>query len=437
MRGHNRGTVATIWGHRMLTEVQCRAAKAADKPVKLADAQGLHLYVTPAGHKSWRYKYRFGGKERRIVFGSYPDLSLRQARDLRDEARRELREGRDPGDEYRRRSARRAAGVEVDRTFEAVARRWHELQSPQWKPRHSDDVLHSLTKAVFPKIGAQDINELKPAHIRELLQGVQADGAIETAHRIRQRISAVFRFAMGSGLSEMDPAAAIGSALRPVIHGKQPALLKLDDARAFLRAFETGPGHITTKLASRLLALTAARPGTIQMAQLSEFEDLDGQQPVWRIPAAKMKLQRAQSELPEFEFVIPLSRQAVRTVKVASEFARHRKYLFPSARHSHRPITDNALNTAYRRVQGFAGQHVPHGWRASFSTIMNERAIAQEKPGDRAIIDLMLAHQSSSVESRYNRAAYMPRRRRLAQDWADMLLEGFDPPEVFLEPYRP
>ena len=436
LRGHFRGTTPAIWGHRMLTEVQCKSARGADKPQKLADAQGLHLYITPAGHKSWRYKYRFGGKERRIVFGSYPELSLRKARELRDDARRELREGRDPGEEYRRRAARRSAGVELHRTFEAVARRWHELQSPQWKPRHSEDVLGSLEKQVFPKIGPQDINELTPAHIRELLQTVQAGGAIETAHRIRQRISAVFRFAMGSGLSEMDPAAAIGSALRPVIRGKQPALLKLDEARAFLRAFEAEPVHITTKLASRLLALTAARPGTIQMAEPGEFEDLDGSQPLWRIPAEKMKLQRAQSELTEFEFVIPLSQQAVEVVKTAKVFARNRKYLFPSARHSHRPITDNALNTAYRRVQGFAGRHVPHGWRATFSTVMNERAIAQEKPGDRAIIDLMLAHQSNSVESRYNRAAYMPRRRKLAQDWADMLLKDFDPPDTFLAPYK-
>lgn len=421
----------------MLTEVQCKSAKGADKPQKVADAQGLHLYITPAGHKSWRYKCRFGGKERRIVFGSYPDISLRKARELRDDARRELREGRDPGEEYRRRSARQAAGVEFDRTFEAVARRWHEVQSPQWKPRQSEDVIGSLVKQVFPKIGAHDINEIKPAHVRELLQSVQASGAIETAHSIRQRISAVFRFAMASGLSEMDPAASIGSTPRPVIHGKQPALLKLDEARAFLRVFEAGPGHITTKLASRLLALTAARPGTVQMAERREFEDLDGAQPIWRIPAEKMKLQRAQSELLEFEFIIPLSRQGAQTVRIASEYARNRKYLFPSARHSHRPITDNALNTAYRRVQGFAGRHVPHGWRATFSTIMNERAIAQEKPADRAIIDLVLAHQSNSVESGYNRATYMPRRRKLSQDWADMLLKDFDPPERFLEPYQP
>ena len=416
----------------MLTEVQCRAARALDKPTKLVDAQGLHLFITPAGHKSWRYKYRFGGKERRIVFGPYPELSLKKARELRDDARRELREGRDPGEEYRRRSARRAVGVETGRSFEAVARRWHELQKPQWKERHAADVLGSLIKEVFPAIGSKDIREVKPAHVRDLLHVVQDRGAIETAHRVHQRISAVFRFAMADELVESDPAAAIGSVLRPIIKGRQPAILKLKDAKSFLRAFESSPGHVTTKLASRLLALTAARAGSIQMAEPSEFEELDGPEPIWRIPPGKMKLQRAQSELPEFEFIIPLSKQAVQTVQVAKDFAQNRKYLFPSARHSHRPITDNALNVAYRRILGFEGRHVPHGWRATFSTIMNERALAQKQPGDRAIIDLMLAHQSGSVEARYNRAAYMPRRRQLAQDWADMLLEGLEPPEAFL-----
>ncbi|ARU15905.1 tyrosine-type recombinase/integrase [Croceicoccus marinus] len=420
----------------MLTEVQCKSAKAVSKPQKLTDSQGLHLFVTVNGHKSWRYKYRFGGKERRIVFGPYPEISLKKARELREDARRELREGRDPGEEYRRRAARRTAGVEHDHTFEAVARRWHELQAPQWKAQHAQDVLTSLEAEVFPQIGAQDVSELKPPKIRELLQAVQERGAIETAHRIRQRISAVFKFAIASGLAEMDPAASIGAALRPVIRGKQPALLKLEQARAFLQAYEATPGYATTKLASRLLALTAARPGTIQTAEPHEFEDMEGSQPIWRIPAAKMKLQRAQSELDEFEFIIPLSRQAAETVRVAAAFARNRKYLFPSARHSHRPFTDNALNVAYRRVLGFEGKHVPHGWRASFSTIMNERAIEQGKPGDRAIIDLMLAHQPEGVEARYNRAAYMPRRRELAQEWADLLMEGLASAEALLDAPR-
>ncbi|WP_225206220.1 tyrosine-type recombinase/integrase [Novosphingobium huizhouense] len=416
-----------------LTDQQCRAAKASDRPIKLADAQGLYLYVTPSGYKSWRFKYRFAAKERRIVFGPYPDLSLRKARDLRDDARKELREGKDPGVEYKRRSARRTSGIDTSRTFEAIARRWHELQSPQWKERHAHDVLASLSAEVFPVIGGSEIAAIRPAQIRELLEKVQERGAIETAHRLRQRISAVYRYAIASDLAEMDPAATIGGALRPVIKNKQPALVKLSEAREFIRAFEADPGHPTTKLASRLLALTAARPGVVQMAQIGEFEDLDGPDPIWRIPASKMKLARAKSEREEFEFIIPLARQTVDVVKVAAQHARSRRYLFPSARHSHRPMTDNALNTAYRRLQSFTGRHVPHGWRSTFSTIMNERAIDLDRPADRAIIDLMLAHEPEGVESRYNRAAYMPRRRELAQEWADLLMEGIAPPVTLLD----
>ncbi len=417
----------------MLTDQQCRNAKAEGADLKLTDSQGLHLYVTKSGYKSWRLKYRFGGKERRIVFGPYPEISLKQARDLKDDARRDLREGRDPGEEHKRRAARRTIGVDESRTFKSVAERWHELQKPQWKPVHAYDVLRSLEREVFPVIGKLPIAEIRAPQIREMLQEVQRSGAIETAHRIRQRISAIFRYAIASDLAESDPAAAIGDALQAVVKGKQPALLKLKDCRSFIRKYELEPGYPTTKLASRLLALTAARPGTVQAAELHEFEGLDGEEPIWRIPAAKMKLSRAKSEREEFEFIVPLSREAVEVVAVAAEYAGNRKYLFPSARHSHRPMTENALNTAYRRVPGYAGRHVPHGWRSSFSTIMNERALEQEKPGDRAIIDLMLAHQPDGVEASYNRAAYMPRRRELAQDWADMLMRGLQPAAALIE----
>ncbi|KUR80729.1 integrase arm-type DNA-binding domain-containing protein [Novosphingobium sp. FSW06-99] len=416
-----------------LTDQQCRAAKPAAKPYKLADERGLYLYVTPTGFKSWRLKYRFGGKEQRIVFGPYPDVSLRMARDMRLDARKDLRDGHDPGAEFRRRATRRNGSADPWRSFETVAKRWHAHQAPLWKVRHAHDVLTSLTAEVFPVIGAMDIGEIKPAAIRDLLDAVQQRGAIETAHRIRQRISAVFGYAIANDLVEVDPAARVSAALRPVVKGKQPALLKLADARAFLTAFEAEPGHPTTRLASRLLALTAVRPGVIRIAQIGEFEGLEGSDPVWRIPAAKMKLSKAKSEQEEFEFLVPLSRQAVQVVQVAAALSRGRNYLFPSARHSRRPITDNALNAAYRRMPGIAGRHVPHGWRATFSTIMNERAIAEDRPGDRAIIDLMLAHEPEGVESRYNRAAYMPRRRELAQAWADLLMEGVAPAASLLD----
>lgn len=420
----------------MLTDRECRSAQAGPKATKHFDGYGLHLLVTPKGFKSWRLKYRFGGKEKQLVFGPYPDISLREARNMRDDARRLLREGIDPGEEHRRAKLRRTAPVDPETTFKAIATRWHELQAPQWKDRHANDVIRSLKAEVFPAIGGKSLGEIRARDIRELLLAVQKNGAIETAHRLRQRISAVFRFAIASELVDVDPAAAIGAALHPVVKGKQPALLKLKDAQAFLRAYEAEPGHPTTKLASRLLALTAARPGMIQLAQISEFEDLDGTEPIWRVPPGKMKLGKAKSEQEAYEFILPLSRQAVATVKAAATHARNRCYLFPSARHSHRPMTDNALNVAYRRVAGFEGRHVPHGWRATFSTIMNERSIELDRPADRAIIDLMLAHEPSGVEARYNRASYMPRRRKLAQEWADMLLEGFAAAEQLVDGRR-
>jgi integrase len=401
------------------------------------DGQGLHLYVTLTGYKSWRLKYRYEGKEKRIVFGPYPEVSLREARDMREAARRLLREGVDPGEEHKRKSLLRTSATDPDSTFRAIATRWHELQAPLWKDRHAHDVLASLEGEVFPIIGAKRLTSIKPVDIRKLLETVQNRGAVETAHRIRQRISAVYRFAIASDLAEIDPAAAIGAALKPVVRGKQPALLKIAEARAFLLAYEREPGHPTTKLASRLLALTAARPGMVQLAEIGEFEGLEGDSPIWRVPAVKMKLGKLKSEQTSFEFIVPLSTQAAETVRAAAGYARKSKYLFPSARHSHRPISDNALNVAYRRVAGFEGQHVPHGWRASFSTIMNELAIDNDRPGDRAIIDLMLAHEPSGVEARYNRAAYMPRRRKIAQEWADMLAKDAPPPsELLLLPRR-
>ena len=417
----------------MLTDKECKAAKAGAKPVKLFDAHGLHLLVSTTGHKSWRLKYRIGGKEKQIGFGPYPDVRLQEAREMSATARKALHDGRDPALEFSTKAKRRALATDPDNSFEAVARRWHALRQPQWKPRHANDVLTSLERDVFKSLGAMDIRHVRTQQVRELLMSVQARGALETAHRLLQRISAVYRFAIAAELTEADPTIAMEHALQKFVKKRQPAVLSISQARAFLTAFEALPGFPTTKLASRLLALTAARPGMVQMAEPGEFEQLDSSEPIWRVPAAKMKLRQAESEQQAFDFTLPLSRQAVETVKAAMEFAGNRKFLFPSARHSHRPITDNALNVAYRRVGGWEGKHVPHGWRASFSTIMNERALDQERAGDRAIIDLMLAHIPSGVESRYNRAAYMPRRRQIAQEWADLLCEGLPAPVTLLD----
>jgi hypothetical protein len=255
------------------------------------------------------------------------------------------------------------------------------------------------------------------------------------AHEVRGHISEVFVWAIASGLTDSDPAAIIRKALAPSGGGRRPALLKIEDARAFVAKIDkVALASTSTKLASRLLALTAVRPGVVRLAERDEFEDLDGKLPLWRVPAAKMKLSKARKADSSFDFVVPLSRQAVDTVKAAMSASRHKSWLFPGER-GNKPITDSTLSQLYLDA-GYRDRHVPHGWRASFSTIMNERAAAAGRENDRSIIDLMLAHMPGGVEAAYNRAAYMPRRRQLAQQWADLLLEKADAPDGLIKERR-
>ncbi|QQN73190.1 integrase arm-type DNA-binding domain-containing protein [Croceicoccus sp. YJ47] len=416
----------------MLTDKACRTAQPAEKPRKIFDGNGLHLYITSKGFKSWRLKYRFGGKEKQLTFGPYPNVSLKEARTKRDEALHELREGRDPDAIRKNIRDRRAGRIETEFTFRQAALRWHRLQSEGWKPRHAVHVMQSLEADAFPSLGSIPLRELKPSHIRSAIDAVQDRGSIDGAHRLLWRISAIFDLAIASEQIDLNPASSLSAVLKPVPKRKYSALLDVETARRFLLAVEARPGQPSTKLASRLLALTAARPGMIRFAERAEFEDIGGANPIWRIPAAKMKLEKDESEQSAFDFIIPLSRQAVEVFKLAADLAGRRSYLFPSQRHSHRPISENALNVAYRHIPGFERKHVPHGWRSTFSTIMNERAAEFDRPGDRAIIDLMLAHQPRGVEAIYNRAAYMPTRRRIAQEWADLLMEGMPAPEKLL-----
>jgi integrase len=417
----------------LLTDRECKTAVAAAKDKKLFDGEGLFLLVTKAGFKSWRLKYRYGGKEKQLVFGPYPVLSLKGARQKKDEARAELFAGRDPGELLKKARARRLGREEETGTFRIAALEWLRLQEKAWKPKHHASVKRSFERDVFPTLGPLQLSSIRPSDIRPLIDSVQNRGAVDTAHRLLWRIQAVFDLAIAAGDTEMNPAGSIKAILQPQIIGRYPALLDIKRARQFLLDFESLPGQPTTKLASRLLALTASRPGPLRLAEPSEFIDLDGTEPHWRIPAEKMKLELAESEQTAFDFIIPLSRQAVETVKAAMQHAANRKFLFPSPRFSHRAISDNTLNVAYRRMTAYEGEHVPHGWRSTFSTIMNERSADLERPGDRAVIDLMLAHKPSGTEAHYNRAAYMRQRRVLSQEWADMLCDGLPPPVSLLD----
>ena len=404
----------------MLTDTACRTARPSDRDRKLADGGSLVLLIKPTGTKSWRWKYRIGGKEKQLVIGHYPAISLAEARRQRDAARLQLNQGIDPC--AVKQQAKAAASIERYDSFEAVARAWHVLKATTLSPKYAKQILERLKGDAFPQFGKLPIGEITPPIVLAAIRKIEARGATVTAQRVRIHLSEIFVWAIASGLADNDPAAIIRKALVPRTKRLRPAFNRIEDARAMLKASEAmATTGRSTQLASQLLALTAARPGVLRLAERTEFEDLDGDKPLWRIPANKMKLTRERKEDLTYEFVIPLSKQAVAVVKAALATNVKSPWMFPGPRAWKKPISDSTLSKHYRDL-GYTGQHVPHGWRATFSTIMNERAAVEDRERDREIIDLMLAHIKDGVEAAYNRAAYLPRRRELAQAWADMLM---------------
>lgn len=377
----------------------------------MADDRGLFLFVAPTGLKSFRWKFRFGGKEQLLVLGRYPEISLTDARTRRDALRVQLDRGEDP------RGA--SAGDNTALTFEAVGRDWHEHRWPRWSAAHADDVLASLETHVFPAIGAKPLAEIDAPTVLEVLQAIETGGAFETARRMRQRISAIFGFAIARELAVHDPAAKLVDELAAAPAAeRQPALVDLEEARILIAAADASSAGDVVKLASMFLALTAVRWAAVRGARWDEIEDLDGAAPIWRVPAARMKLKKAKKASAINDHLVPLAPAAVDVLRQARAKSPNSVYIFPG-RNVDRPLGQGALRDLYADL-GYAGRHVPHGWRASFATIMNDR-----HPEYRAAIDLALAHApKDKVEAAYNRSEQLERRRWLFDAWATLLLDG-------------
>ncbi|MFA5958759.1 tyrosine-type recombinase/integrase [Hyphomicrobium sp.] len=414
----------------LLTDAKARNAKPKASPYYLADGRGLSLYVSPAGSRLWRFRYRFGGKPRTLTLGEYPGLSLAEARGRHARARQALRDGRNPASvqsDDRAAQARNAAD-----NFERVAREWHTITKARWTDVHAGNVLDSLEKDVFPTLGNKPLRDITPAMVIEALRKVEARSAIETAHRIQQRVSMVFGFAVAGGRCDVNPAAIVKQALAPLPpKGRQPAVKSLDEARQVLVSTASIPASPVTKLAMRFLALTAVRPGTLAATLWDELGSLDPDKPVWRIPAARMKLKKAFKDDEAHDHLVPLSPDAVEILEVLKPLTGQSPFLFPNDRHIRKPMSENALSFLLKRA-GYSRKHVPHGWRSTFSTIMNER-----RRHDKAVIDLMLAHlPEDAVEAAYNRAEHMELRREIANEWAAILLEGLPPASDLLNGRR-
>jgi integrase len=389
----------------MLSDTTIRNAKRKAKGYRLSDYGGLHLFVTPKGVKVWRYRFDLAGREQTLTLGQYPKVGLAEARSKRDAARQRLVAKQDP------RIA--PAAPAVTETLSSVVKRWHATNASRWNPRHATEVLTGLQAEVLDRIGQTPIADVTAMMVLTELRRLEARGAIDTAHRIRGRLSAVFAFAIGEGACENNPAEAIKPAMAPIpTIGHRPAVESLEAARGVLMKAESVTAFPATRLAMRFLALTATRSNEARGAMWSEVEGN-----MWKIPPQRMKSAR--------EHWVPLSTQALETLEAAKVLSGRMAVVFPSAISSQKALGKAALSTLLQRA-GLTGTMVPHGWRSSFSTIMNERY-----PADRLVIDLMLAHAPSSakggVESRYNRADHMDRRRELAQIWADSLMEGLQP----------
>jgi len=391
-----------------LTAVQVRNTKPAEKPYKLTDGHGMQLYVSPTGQKSWRYRYRVNGKESTFTLGEYPHMSLEKARAARMEARQLVKEGKNPA-ELRR--LEKAAAIEEKEaelkarknTFESVSLEWIGLQRERWSKGHADAVLSTLKADVFPAIGSRPIDTIQPPMVLLILRAIESRGALEVASKVLQRMTAIFRYAIQTGLATYNPAADMKGVLKTRKKNHMSAL-KQEELPLFLRQLTAGDIHTTTKLALQFTILTAARSGEVRGATWDEI-NLDAE--LWKIPAERMKMASPHT--------IPLSKQAIAILERIGKLYGRDGLIFPGIRQNSKQLSENTLLYALYRL-GYHSKATVHGFRATFSTIANEAGF------DGDVIEKALAHeQRNQVRAAYHRSEYLEHRRELMQWWADLL----------------
>jgi integrase len=384
----------------VLTDTKLRSAKAAERPYKLSDAGGLYLLVKPTGSKLWQLKYRVQGKERTASFGPYPEVSLAEARGKRDLARKQLKDGIDPVQFRKQEKAQ--ASVAAANTFGAIYQEWLEVRKTKWTSGYFADVKSRIDANLLPNLADLPITSITSLQLLTILRRIEARGALNMAKRCRMYASGIFSYAIATGRAETDPAATLIKALKsaPIEHF---AALPWNEMGTFLRELSTYPSP-KMRLAVKLLILTATRTSELRGAKWSEIEDQ-----TWTIPAERMKARR--------EHIVPLSRQARAILDQLRPVSGHRQHLFPNERHPHRHMSDYGILSCLHGL-GYGGRATGHGFRAVFSTVMNEARFAHDA------IERQLAHvEKDKVRAAYHRAEYLDERRRLMQAWADKLDE--------------
>jgi len=390
----------------MLTDSELRIAKPTDKAYKKFDGGGLYVIVNRDGSKWWRLKYVFGGREKLISLGTYPDTSLKLARKKRGEARQLLAENVDPS---ARRQAEKCAEAE---TFEALALEWLAAGCPGGRGTGVDSTTveqlrRRLKTYVFPFVGRWPIADVTAPEMLKLLRRIESRGTLETARRVRNLCSRVFRYAIAAGKGDRDPAGELIGAVAAGKSKNYAALIDPKEVGGLLRAIDEYRGQPTVAAALKLAPLLFVRPGELRAAEWVEF-DLSGKVPEWRIPGGRMKMGD--------QHIVPLSRQALAIIEDLRTYSGSCPLLFPSLRTTTRPISDNTLNAALRRLGYRKDQQTAHGFRTIASTLLNELGVAPD------LIEKQLAHaERNKVRAAYNRAERLAERRKMMQRWADYL----------------
>jgi integrase len=387
-----------------LSDTAIRKIKPTGKPFKMADERGLHLLVTPSGGKLWRLKYRFEGKEKLISFGAYPDVPLVRAREKRDEARRILADGIDPSEH---RKAHQAMRAEVNgNTFEAIAREWYSKQLRSWSPRQAVKVSGLFEKNLYPWLGKRPITEIKAIELLATLRRMEDRGAVETARQALQCCGQVFRYAIATGRAERDITPDLKGALSKSKPKHYAAITDPVKVGGLLRAIDGYSGTLAVKCALKLGVLSFVRPGELRKA---EWDEIDFDRAEWNIPAERMKMDEPH--------LVPLCRQALEVLRELQPLTGHGRFVFPGERSHQRPMSENSVNAALRRMGYPQDEMTGHGFRAMARTLIDE--VLGIRPD---FIEHQLAHAVKDPNGRaYNRTAHLAERRKMMQKWADYL----------------
>jgi len=385
-----------------LTNTAIRNLKPAEKARKVFDGNGLYIEISPKGGKWWRFKYRYNKKEKRISLGTYPEITLKEARDRCLESRQLLANGVDPG--AHRKAKQAAKSEQLNNSFETVAREWVNKYGLTWSAGHTERTLRRLERDVFPWVGSKPITELDAPALLSVARRIEERGALETAHRAMGNCGQIFRYAIATGRATYNPANDLKGALPPVKSTHFPAITDPMEVGELLRAIDEYRGTYVVKSALKLAPLVFVRPGELRKAKWSDI-NLDNCE--WRYLVTKTKT----------EHIVPLSTQAVEILKALQPLTKLSPYVFPSARSNSRPMSENAILVALRSLGIEKDKMSGHGFRAMARTILDE--VLGVRPD---FIEHQLAHAVRDPNGRaYNRTAHLPERRKMMQDWADYL----------------